>query len=416
MRKRALVLSGGGTKGIYQCGAVSALKKLGKDNWDIITGTSVGALNAAMLVQGDFDVMDQMYEELEAERIVSGYVPKDLSLPGLIRDHRNVLPVLGDYLKNVGLDISPFLDMVEHCFNPDKFFASPVDFGCVVTRKQGSTPVFVTKDMMRENGVDWLVASASAYPAFPVKVIDGEEYMDGGYVDNTPIDFAMQLGAEEIISIEMHEKVLHPGYLGREHITIIHPQHELFSLLEFDKIKLIRAKTIGYLDTMKTFGILSGIRYAFAPYQIPAEYDRWYLQVMRLEAMAYRSGGKWTSQEPVMETLRQFSHRRALDYKEMFCSSLDVLMTIAGLDETVVWEFDKARQELTAFFSSDEAADTGAWSDVRALAGRGEAIRYFMSLIRSVNENEEQDDITLKAVMYPFVTAMADFYLSMIKV
>ena len=204
--------------------------------------------------------------------------------------------------------------------------------------------------------------------------------------------------------------------INDKHITIIHPQHELFSLLEFDKVKLIRAKTIGYLDTMKTFGILSGIRYAFTPYQIPAEYDRWYLQVMRLEAMAYRSGGKWTSQEPVMETLRQFSHRRALDYKEMFYSSLDVLMTIAGLDETVVWEFDKARQELTAFFSSDDAADTGAWSDVRALAGRGEAIRYFMNLIRSANENEEQDDITLKAVMYPFITAMADFYLSMIKV
>ena len=46
----------------------------------------------------------------------------------------------------------------------------------------------------------------------------------------------------------------------------------------------------------------------------------------------------------------------------------------------------------------------------------GEAIRYFMNLIRSANENEEQDDITLKAVMYPFITAMADFYLSMIKV
>ena len=39
-----------------------------------------------------------------------------------------------------------------------------------------------------------------------------------------------------------------------------------------------------------------------------------------------------------------------------------------------------------------------------------------MNLIRSANENEEQDDITLKAIMYPFVTAMADFYLSMIKV
>ena len=73
MRKRALVLSGGGTKGVYQCGVVSALRKLGKDNWDIITGTSVGALNAAMLVQGDFDAMEAMYENLEFFRDVFGY-------------------------------------------------------------------------------------------------------------------------------------------------------------------------------------------------------------------------------------------------------------------------------------------------------------------------------------------------------
>ena len=84
MRKSALVLSGGGTKGIYQCGAIAALKRLGRDRWDIITGTSVGALNAAMLVQGDFEAMEDMYEHLEADQIVNGYVPKDLSLTGLL--------------------------------------------------------------------------------------------------------------------------------------------------------------------------------------------------------------------------------------------------------------------------------------------------------------------------------------------
>lgn len=415
MKKRALVLSGGGTKGVYQCGAVSALKKLGKDNWDIITGTSVGALNAALLVQGDFDAMEAIYDNLEAEHVVNGYVPRDLSLPGLIRDHKNVLPVLGDYLKNEGLNISPFLDLLDRYFDPDRFLASPVDYGCMVTRKQGNVPVPVTKDMMRENAKDWLVASASAYPAFPVKVIDGEEYVDGGYADNSPIDLAMRLGAEEVTAVEMHEKVLHPGYLGREHITIIHPQHELFSLLEFDKVKMIRAKTLGYLDTMKTFQILSGIRYAFRPFPLPEEYDRWYLQVMRLEAMAYRLGGKWTSQEPVMETLRHFTHRVRLDYKEMFFATLDVLMTIAGMDDTVVWEFDKAREQLTAFFSREDADTAGVWSDVKALAGREETIRYLLSLVRKTEEEDGQDDITARAVMYPFVTALADFYLSMIR-
>ena len=166
---------------------------------------------------------------------------------------------------------------------------------------------------------------------------------------------------------------------------------------------------------MKTFQVLSGIRYAFRPFPLPEEYDRWYLQVMRLEAMAYRLGGKWTSQEPVMETLRLFSHRARLDYKEMFFAALDVLMTIAGMDDTIVWEFDKAREQLTTFFSREDADTTGAWSDVKALAGREETIRYLLSLVRKTEEEDGQDDITARAVTYPFVTALADFYLSMIR-
>jgi hypothetical protein len=99
----------------------------------------------------------------------------------------------------------------------------------------------------------------------------------------------------------------------------------------------------------------------------------------------------------------------------MFYASLDVLMTIAGLDDTIVWEFDKAREELTGFFSREDAESAGCWSDVKALAGHGEAIRYLLSLIRSGGEEDIPGDITVKAVMYPFVTALADYYLSMIR-
>ncbi len=51
--KRAIVLSGGGAKGAYQMGVWKAIKKLGI-SYDIVTGTSVGALNAALMVQKDF--------------------------------------------------------------------------------------------------------------------------------------------------------------------------------------------------------------------------------------------------------------------------------------------------------------------------------------------------------------------------
>ena len=51
--KRALVLSGGGGKGAYQIGVWKALRRL-HVSIDIVTGTSVGALNGAYVVQKDY--------------------------------------------------------------------------------------------------------------------------------------------------------------------------------------------------------------------------------------------------------------------------------------------------------------------------------------------------------------------------
>ena len=51
--KRAIVLSGGGSKGAYQIGVWKALRKL-NISYDIVTGTSVGALNSILLVQKSY--------------------------------------------------------------------------------------------------------------------------------------------------------------------------------------------------------------------------------------------------------------------------------------------------------------------------------------------------------------------------
>lgn len=50
---RAIVLSGGGALGAYQIGVWKALRKM-HIKYDIITGTSVGAINGAMMVQKDY--------------------------------------------------------------------------------------------------------------------------------------------------------------------------------------------------------------------------------------------------------------------------------------------------------------------------------------------------------------------------
>ena len=50
---RALVLSGGGAKGSYQIGVWKALRQLGI-KFDLVTGTSSGAINGALIVQGSY--------------------------------------------------------------------------------------------------------------------------------------------------------------------------------------------------------------------------------------------------------------------------------------------------------------------------------------------------------------------------
>ena len=50
---KALVLSGGGAKGSYQIGVWKALREL-NIHFDIITGTSSGALNGALMTQNSY--------------------------------------------------------------------------------------------------------------------------------------------------------------------------------------------------------------------------------------------------------------------------------------------------------------------------------------------------------------------------
>ena len=61
--KRAVVLSGGGTKGAYELGVWQALRELGLD-YQIVTGTSIGSINGAMMAAGDYEKCDAMWRNM----------------------------------------------------------------------------------------------------------------------------------------------------------------------------------------------------------------------------------------------------------------------------------------------------------------------------------------------------------------
>lgn len=422
--KRALVLAGGGTRGIYQCGALRALHELGEDHFDMVLGVSVGALNAAMIVAGDTDRMEYMYDHLSADQIVHGFVPNDLSLTNILSERSEFLPQLQYYVQNGGIDIHPFYEMVDKYFDKDKFFASPVDYGCVTALKKDHSGVLVTKDMMKDNPEDWLIASASAYPAFPVKVIDGVEYVDGGYYDNFPMDYALRMGADEIIGIEMGEEPIHPLFLDKRDIHYIHPHAEMFNFLNFDHELMQKTKILGYNDTMKVYGKYNGEKYTFYPFPLPSYFDEYYRGLLMLETdikNATSINERFRSEHVVSDKLKERLHVDHLTTRQYLYGILDALMDLCNADETRVWKVEDAKNLILAEFADCANEDfpyKPSWNPaamneyLQNLDEKGAVARIIHS-----NLYPDHHFITRNTQMtlYPFETALADFVTIMMR-
>ena len=69
MDERAIALCGGGAKGAYEIGAIKALTELGV-SFDIVTGTSIGAVTGAMIVKADFDNLYHLWDNMRDRKSV----------------------------------------------------------------------------------------------------------------------------------------------------------------------------------------------------------------------------------------------------------------------------------------------------------------------------------------------------------
>jgi len=71
-RKTALVLSGGGAKGAFQCGAEKYAREVKGYHWDIIAGVSVGALNGLMLAMEKYQRLFEIWNTISNDQVYTG--------------------------------------------------------------------------------------------------------------------------------------------------------------------------------------------------------------------------------------------------------------------------------------------------------------------------------------------------------
>lgn len=205
--KQAIALAGGGTKGAYQVGAWKAMRELGIP-FDIVTGTSIGSVTAALMVQDDFDRAWELWTHITEDQIMlerEDATPHEKRELAALTEHpEQLIARVKDWadLNRRTADITPYRALVHKYLDEERFFASPVDFGLMTARFPSFQPVEVRKrDIAPGYLPQWILASSACYPMFPMCEIDGQNYLDGAYSDNLPISTAFRLGADRVIAI-----------------------------------------------------------------------------------------------------------------------------------------------------------------------------------------------------------------------
>ncbi len=128
--KSALVLGGGGSKGAYEIGVWKALREL-DIHFDIVTGTSIGALIGAMVVQDDFAKAYDLWDHMDASQVIQNGISLDFDLDLLMSQRSQIKQMLTSYIDHRGADITPLIKMIENMFDADKFYRNIIVIAAV---------------------------------------------------------------------------------------------------------------------------------------------------------------------------------------------------------------------------------------------------------------------------------------------
>ncbi len=359
--KTAIVLSGGGAKGSYQLGVWKALREL-HIRYDIVTGTSIGALNGVLMCEKSYFKAKEIWKTINLEYLFN-------ELPKSNKSIDIVKLFSSNFIKNGGMDIKKIETIIEKCVNKRKFYNSNIDFGLVTYNATTRKPLILTKEDIPSNKlVDYLMASATCYPAFKMKEIDGNKYIDGGYYDNLPVELAIELGAEFLIIVDLKA----PGFKKKSSkqvdSIIIKPKNSISFFLNFDEETAKQNIRFGYNDTLKAFKKLDGNRFTFKKNTL----SKYYLN----------------NKELVFD-----------NSEKKFLTSIEHLGKIFKLDESKIYSFKSFIKALTLKIEKEESLDKKTIKNIKSLTSKINTktlILFFLSHLESNKEPRKLSKIFSK--------------------
>ena len=131
-------------------------------------GTSIGAINAALFLQGDRALAARLWDEIVERGLLRGGKAEGAQVERMFGRKREILPFLLEHARQMRLDIAPLEALLREHLREGRVRAAGMDFGLVAMKFPTLAPATRTLEAIPEGQlVDWVLASSACSPSFP---------------------------------------------------------------------------------------------------------------------------------------------------------------------------------------------------------------------------------------------------------
>ncbi len=257
--KRGIALAGGGARGAYEMGALKALKEMGYlDDIDVISGVSVGSLNACILAMEAFEEGEKLWLSDRSEAFFTkppSFFKKLLNENIKLLDKgiyatdelEKTIDEMIDFdkvrKKHVLVGLSHMGEKDSNIFD---FFTANVKHYF----KQESRMKYVSLSTLSNKEIKKTLLASCAIPImFKPVIMDGKKYYDGGVFERLPYSPLVEMGCDEIIAIDLFRlNFKRKKQIENSTIINIHPKIDLHGILDFSEELNEERFNYGYAD------------------------------------------------------------------------------------------------------------------------------------------------------------------------
>ena len=302
--KVGLVLSGGGARGAAHIGVIRLLEEM-QIPVDYVVGTSMGAIIGALYAIGyTADEMDSLMMTQDWKHLLSNDLPRrdqsyewrlsrrwyQVNIPyvkGVLTENSSAYRDAGIKVRRTSLQTFPkvlarpgliegqnlmskFADLISTYPDSMSYDALPRSFACVAADLVTGREVVLRSGRLAES-----IRASMAIPGVFYPIYKGNQVLvDGGVVNNYPVNVARQMGADIVIGVEVNSATIHAdelrsfaaiferliGTLGTDlHENnvddtdiLIRPPVKQFPVMGFDTINLRQLMDMGYKTALKS--------------------------------------------------------------------------------------------------------------------------------------------------------------------